>query len=454
MVKALLTIVKKEVKEILRDPRLFLGMILVPLIMFPALGLGMRAMIESSTKQVQTTNIAVLNLDNGTLAEQMFKDPSLMAIFKQSNITIIYLNDYNISSKDVALEYLVENESISALLVIPENFSECIANQKTAIIEVYMVLRSIGFGEAASSARVNMVINTIKQVLVNYLILSIDPNADPNFVTNPVMSSPTTVYKGKEIRGVPPGAIAGFMFSQAFMLPLAVMFLLMMAVQFAAISVASEKEQKTLETLLSLPVKRTTILVGKLTGSIIISIVGAIGYMLGFNFYMSSIMGAAGELPISSEQLAELGLMIPTEGYILLGVTVFLALLACLSITVVIAAFAEDVRSAQALLSFIFLPMIILGMISVFMIMGGVGKELLMAFLLIPFTNPMIAGLQILSGNYFSVIIGIIAMAVETVVFIYIAAWFYSSEKVLVARLRFGKKTLEKEMEPERLSMT
>jgi len=146
--------------------------------------------------------------------------------------------------------------------------------------------------------------------------------------------------------------------------------------------------------------------------------------------------------------------MIPTEGYILLGVTVFLALLACLSITVVIAAFAEDVRSAQALLSFIFLPMIILGMISVFMIMGGVGKELLMAFLLIPFTNPMIAGLQILSGNYFSVIIGIIAMAVETVVFIYIAAWFYSSEKVLVARLRFGKKTLEKEMKPEELSMT
>ena len=102
MVKALLTIVKKEVKEILRDPRLFLGTILVPLIMFPALGLGMRAMIESSTKQVQTTNIAVLNLDNGTLAEQMFKDPSLMAIFKQSNITIIYLNDYNISSKDAA----------------------------------------------------------------------------------------------------------------------------------------------------------------------------------------------------------------------------------------------------------------------------------------------------------------------------------------------------------------
>ena len=87
----------------------------------------------------------------------------------------------------------MENESISALLIISENFSECIANQKTAIIEVYMVLRSIGFGEATSSARVNMVINTIKQVLVNYLILSIDPNADPNFVTNPVMSSPTTV---------------------------------------------------------------------------------------------------------------------------------------------------------------------------------------------------------------------------------------------------------------------
>jgi len=451
MAKALINIVKKEIKEIIRDPRLFLGMILVPLIMFPIMGLGIRTMVQSSAKQEQVTNIAVLNLDQGKLAEQMFKDPNLLVIFKQNNISIIYLNDYGIVSEEEAIEYLMENESIAALLIIPENFSECIYNQTPATIEVYMILESIGFEGFQGSTRVNIVVGTIKQLLVNYLIMSMDPNANPNFVTNPVVSYPVTVYKGKKIEGVPPEAITGIMFSQAFMLPFAVMFLLLIAVQFAAISVASEKEQKTLETLLTLPVKRTTILIGKLTGSIIISIVGAVGYMLGFNFYMSSITGMTEELPISAEELAELGLMIPTEGYLLLGATVFLALLACLSITVVIAAFAEDVRSAQALLSFIFLPTVILGMMSIFMIIGGVGTKYVVLFLLVPFTNPMIAGLQILSGKYFSVVLGIIAMAAETAIFIYIAAWFYSSEKVLVARLRFGKKTMEKEMEVEEI---
>lgn len=449
MASALLNIVKKEIKEIIRDPRLFLGMILVPLIMFPIMGLGIRTMVESSAKREQITNIAVFNLDKGELAEQMFKNPNLIAVFEQNNISIVYLNDYEISSEEEAIRYLMENESIAALLIIPENFSECIYNQTPATIQVYTVLKSAGFEGFSSSARVNVVIGTIRQLLVNYLIMNMDPNANPTFVTNPVVSYPVTVYRGKEIRGVPPEAITGLMFSQAFMLPFAVMFLLLIAVQFAAISVASEKEQKTLETLLTLPVKRTTILIGKLTGSIIISIVGAVGYMLGFNFYMSSVTGMTEELPISVEELAELGLMIPTEGYLLLGVTVFLALLACLSITVVIAAFAEDVRSAQALLSFVFLPTVILGMMSIFMIMGGFGKEYIIALLLIPFTNPMIAGLQILSGDYFSVVLGIVAMAAETAIFIYVAAWFYSSEKVLVARLRFGKKTAEREMEAE-----
>jgi len=450
MVKALINIVKKEIKEILRDPRLFLGMILVPLIMFPALGFGMRAVIESSIKQTQTTTIAVLNLDRGEMAEQIFKNSNLIAVLEQNNISIIYLNDHDISSKNEAINYLIRNESISALLVVPENFSECISNQTPATIQVYTVLRSFSFEGAAGSSRVNIAIGIIKQLLANYLIISMDPNADPVFITNPIVPFPVTIYKDKEIRGVPPELITGLMFSQIFMLPLSVMFLLMIAVQFAAISVASEKEQKTLETLLSLPVKRTTILAGKLTGSILISIVGAVGYIAGFGFYMSSIMPAE-ELPISMEELAELGLMIPMEGYILLGITVFLSLLACLSMAVVLAAFAEDVRSAQALLSFLFIPMVILGFVAIFMTMGGVGEEFVIALLFVPFTNPMVAGIQIFNGKYLLVILGILVISIETIGFIYIAAWFYSSEKVLVARLRFGKKSVEKELEIEEI---
>ena len=438
MASALLNIVKKEIKEILRDPRLFLGMILVPLIMFPIMGLGIRTMIESSAKQEQITNIAVLNLDSGELAEQMFKNPNLIAVFEQNNISIVYLNDYGITSEKEAIRYLMENESIAALLIIPENFSECIYNQTPATIQVYTVLKSAGFEGFASSARVNVVVGTIRQLLVNYLIINMNPDADPNFVTNPVVSYPVTVYKGKEIEGVPPEAITGLMFSQAFMLPFAVMFLLLIAVQFAAISVASEKEQKTLETLLSLPVSRKTILLGKLTGAFFVAVLGSFGYIFGFNFYMMMVTNAMQEeIPMISPE--DVGLIITPLGYILLGVSLFLAILVTLSLALLLAAPAEDVRGAQSVVGILVVPMIISAMILAFLSLK-MPENVKVALLFVPFINPAITTIELLSGNYWLPIIGIAGMCIEALLFLYITAWFFGTEKLITIRFSLKRK--------------
>ncbi|MCK5670361.1 ABC transporter permease subunit, partial [Candidatus Bathyarchaeota archaeon] len=83
-------------------------------------------------------------------------------------------------------------------------------------------------------------------------------------------------------------AIFSLVMSQSIMLPIMIMMMVMFAIQMAATSIALEKEQKTLEILMTLPVSRMTILGGKLSGSIVIALAGAVSYLIGFGSYMNS----------------------------------------------------------------------------------------------------------------------------------------------------------------------
>jgi len=52
-----------------------------------------------------------------------------------------------------------------------------------------------------------------------------------------------------------------------------------------AVAVATEKENKTLETLLSMPIKRSYIASSKMIAGGIVSLLMALIYIVGFNFY-------------------------------------------------------------------------------------------------------------------------------------------------------------------------
>ena len=64
------------------------------------------------------------------------------------------------------------------------------------------------------------------------------------------------------------------------------MIMLTYAMQIAATSVAMEKEEKTLETLLTTPVDRFAILMGKVSSTIIVAGVAAITVLIGYNYMM------------------------------------------------------------------------------------------------------------------------------------------------------------------------
>jgi len=162
------------------------------------------------------------------------------------------------------------------------------------------------------------------------------------------------------------------------------------------------------------------ILFGKLSSSIIIAAIGALAYMVGYGYMMGMLMG---QIPQEAAiDLSALGLAPSFLGYLLLGLSLFVTLLSALALAVILSAFAEDVRGAQAFVGYIypliFVPAFALMYIDINMLPLAV-KALLYA---IPFSHPIIASKAIVMGDHLTPVFGIIYSFAFTMVIMYIAS--------------------------------
>ncbi len=416
MLKGLGNVVIKELKELLRDPKILIGMIVVPLVMFPILGFVIRGSMESQEERLQRLQVGVLDYDGGAVAENLTS--FLKNVF---NVTIVDIDAPNV---DEAVRILQTETNATDLIVIPSGFTANIsqgdAKNYPAFVEVYSVFSGTGgFAEAAGSSALSEYLGIFKRTLA----------------PDPFYTLPKSIIKGNPT-DIPPSALFVLMYSQVFALPVTISMLLVFSMQIAATSVASEKEEKTLETLLSLPIGRFTILSGKLAGSIIVAAVGAIAIIIGFNYYMGSFM-VIGETGGASVDLAAVGLAPTLLGYAILGASVFMSLLSALALAIIISAFSEDVRGAQSVVGYLYLvimmPMFVV-MFTDFHSLPLVAKAVLLA---IPYTHPMLAAQATLTGDYLLAISGVVYIALFTVALLYLAAKLFATEKILTAKLKF-----------------
>ncbi len=88
---------------------------------------------------------------------------------------------------------------------------------------------------------------------------------------------------------------------QMFMIPRVIMIIIVMVGSIAISSISSDKENKTLETPLTMPIKRTSIVSGKIVIAAVVELV----YMVGMNIYMGSMADTiAGSFSVSLKDLA------------------------------------------------------------------------------------------------------------------------------------------------------
>ena len=421
----------KEVKELVRDPKILLGMIIVPLIIFPLMGFAIQTSMEAAEESMGNISMAVMDLDEDPVAE------NLTNFLKALNVRMVELENLNFTE---AVNY-VEQTNLTGLVVVPPDFSNNITTGLKAKLDVYTVFRGGGIAESTSSSATSALLNEFEKDLVTQKVGEKFLDQDPKTVLNPIDMSDNSIIKGKSV-DIPPSVLFGLMMAQSTGMPVGIMVLLIFAMQLAATSVASEKEEKTLETLLTLPVNRFTILVGKLTGSIVVAVVGAIAYIIGFSYYMGSFMGV---MPAENGvDLASVGLAPTPISYLLLGASLFVSLVSALALAISMSVFAEDVRGAQALvgpLSMLFVfPMIF----TMFTDIYSLPFPLMIVLFAIPFTHPMLAARAAFTGDHLTAIIGIVYVAIFTVVVLYIAARLFGTEKILTARLKFRRFRLRK----------
>jgi ABC-2 type transport system permease protein len=224
--------------------------------------------------------------------------------------------------------------------------------------------------------------------------------------------------------------------SQSIMLPIMVMMMVMFAIQMAATSIALEKEQKTLETLMTLPVSRLTVLAGKLSGSIVIAIAGSVSYLIGFGYYMNSAFAFVPEATTMS--IDEVSVGITPFGMLLVGMVIFVTLVSALAMALSIAVFADNVRSAQSFTGILITPIMIPAIILMFSDIDMLPQAVQWLLLVIPYTHSIIATKAAFLGDYFVVIRSIAFISVWTVVVLYVAAKIFSTERIITARFSLG----------------
>lgn len=431
MLSGLRNIIAKEVKELIRDPRILLGIVLVPLLIFPLMGLMIRTSQEAAMESMKNLSVAVIDLDNDVFAQNL---TDFMEFYGNLKVETLDASSIDEVARDV------QDSNVTAVIVIPEDFSENLTNGVRVELKVYGVFRGGGIAEGGAFSAVNSPLQYFEQRLVNQKLGEVWP--DPDIVLNPIEISPKSIVKGEPV-DVSPDTLFAVAMTQFLGFPLAIMMLIILAMQLAATSVASEKEEKTLETLLSLPISRFTLLMGKLTGSVIVATLGAVATIVGILYYMGSFtFGAPTQMMVD---LSAIGLAPGLFGYAVLGLSLFVSLLSALALAVVVSVFAEDVRGAQALLSFAYLPLFIPMLVLMFTDINALPPTLRIVLLAIPFTHPMLAARAMTTGDYFTAIWGIGYVTIFTLAILYVAARIFATEKILTMQLRLRRRKIREE---------
>ena len=404
-------IVRKEFKE------LFVISTLIPIVVIAIVYGSVGNMIGNIGETMKEKPvIGIVDMDNGN-----FSDIAMSVLTERSEVI------YDGSDTEDGLEEVRKGNGVG-LLVIPENFSQNIYANNPGEIEIYWIMRGAGILDSISSGVGEGLVQAVNQEISKTLIQQ-DSSSDPTLVLNPTIRSDTTLFKGKEIEGLSPNQVSNMLGSQSIVIPIVVMMLIIMAGSSVISSMGLEKENKTLETLLTLPVRRSHIVIGKMVGSALVGMIMAAIYMIGFSRYMSSFQS-------SDINLANFGLALGMQDYLLVGVSLFVALLAGLSLCIVLGTFAKNYRSAQTLI----FPITALAMISVFITMfkdfDTIPAVLRILVFAIPFSHPMMAMRALMLDNYSLVIGGIAYTAVFTVVMVAVAVRIFNSDRLLTGSVR------------------
>ena len=353
----------------------------------------------------------------------------------------IVIMDSTCDSSDADIVAEMQERGIANVIALPsiESFNQSIADQTQVSVRQFYLYEPTGLFGSVSSTVMSSVVSILSSSLSQKLVTDAGSDVDYQFLMTPIGTASediSTIVDGQAHSGITPYDISNEITSQTLMIPIVIMIIIMMVGSIVISSMGSEKENKTLETLLTMPVKRTSIVSGKIVAAAIVGLVYGLAYMVGMSIYMGSMTGSI--TGASSVSLEDLGMALGAADWVLVMVSMFLAIVCALGICMILGAFAKNYKSAQTMT----MPLSILAMIPMFIIMFtgwyGAGGAIQFITFIIPFSHPMMAMQALMYGDMTLVIGGIVYMAAFAIVSILITVRLYNSD-ILITGLGQNK---------------
>lgn len=390
------TVFKKEFIDTLRDRRTIIMMIVIPILIFPLImTVVMKASTSFSEKSMEkTVQIGLFSDDESG----QFRS-ELEAMDQMGGKQKLF------DTKDTnQIKKWISQDRLDFGFYVPSNYSKLEDVKEQAQVKVFYDLTNMGSQERAE-AYINLIEQKVKQQ--RYKALNVKEE-----MLQPVKVSYINVASDKETLGKLAGGFLPYMF-------IAFGF---MGCMYPAIDLfTGEKERGTLETLLTTPVARWKILVGKMLVVVLSGLLAASFTMFGL-FLSIEVFDVIKEPKIIEIIHSLLTVKFITTFYlILLPLIIFFA-----GVMIPIAVYAKTFKEAQSIIA----PM---NAIIVLPAMVGFipGIELDVKTACIPIINVVLATKELIAGT---LEIGLLLQSFGIMVLV-------ASVMVMLSLKRFGKET-------------
>jgi len=389
-----LWMIRKEVREVFRSRWLILGFIISPMFAWMFQGAFLSFIVGQTTEEPEQVYITVE--DDGiwarTLYEEIYANRSTLLIDPLVNITL------------EEGQQLVADKTVSVWVLIPENFTQELNATTQSTLQI--VVNTASFRAAAAASR----IDAFAKKVINAAIVIRDLHVSWYTI------SPEANY------------------GHSLAIFLVMLTSVLAPAPYISKSFAGEREAKTLEALLVVPMSRVKILGSKLVAGLALTAIYSIFTAVGILVYNLSIILRVANLAPELQQ-ANIGIYTVNANTIpLIMFCQFLLLLCAIGIGVVISCLAKDRATAESVNSMVMLvPTFVIGILGFTGSILQYGGALQWIILAIPFShavlflNAVLAG----TGTLMGLSINVGYMIGFTVVFLFIGAKLFEREAII-----------------------
>ena len=418
-------LLRKELKEMLSVTTIATMFLMVFVLIFA--GKAMSKAVDEVKKDANSINIC--DQDNTPFTKNM-----LDVMSKMEDINV---NKVDIQSDDFTKE--LKDSDYKNVVIIPKGFTEQVEKREVATVKFAQKMTSIAtFSNISTGSQIAL--QTLQKGIKTTIYSK--ENLDENTIKqldDPIKLEEYTVISDKQDQ-VASSTVSSIMQSQSMLIPIIMFLLIMYSSQMIMGAISTEKLDKTLETLLSSPVSRLSVISAKMLSAAIVAALQAAVYMFGMNKMMEGITGGVANDKNYEEILKNLGLTMSVGDYILVGAQMFMTILIVLSISIILGALAKDAKSAQTLQ----LPIMLLAMVPYFVTMfidvKSASPVIKYVTLAIPFTHSFIANQNVMFGDYTTYFIGLGYQFVLLCICMFLALRIFMSDMIFTLTLGGGKK--------------